>query len=53
MAPGFFPNKCVRGYTDLQHYKLEAQLTLLPEVVQAMGYDNSRFEIADLLDFAP
>jgi len=39
------------GYTDLQQYKLEAQLSLLPEVVRAMGYDTSRFEIADLLDF--
>ena len=37
--------------TDLQQYKLEAQLSLLPEVVQAMGYDTSRFDIADLLDF--
>ena len=41
----------VYGDTDLQHYKLEAQLSLLPEVVQAMGYDTSRFDIADLLDF--
>ena len=39
------------GDTDLQQYKLEAQLSLLPEVVQAMGYDTSRFDIADLLDF--
>ena len=37
--------------TDLQQYKLEAQLSLLPEVVQAMGYDTSQFDIADLLDF--
>ena len=37
--------------TDLQQYKLEAQLFLLPEVVQAMGYDTSRFDIADLLHF--
>ena len=37
--------------TDLQQYKLEAQLSLLPEVVQAMGYDTFRFDIADLLDF--
>ena len=36
---------------DLQQYKLEALLSLLPEVVQAMGYDTSRFNIADLLDF--
>ena len=39
------------GDTDLQQYKLEAQLSLLPEVVQALGYDTSRFNIADLLDF--
>ena len=39
------------GDTDLQQYKLEAQLSLRPEVVQAMGYDTSRFDIADLLDF--
>ena len=37
--------------TDLQQYKLEAQLFLLPEVVPAMGYDTSRFDIADLLHF--
>ena len=43
----------VYGDTDLQQYELEAQLSLLPEVVQAktMGYDNSRFDIADLLEF--
>ena len=41
----------VYGDTDLQQYKLEAQLSLLPEVVQAMGYDTYRFDIADLLDF--
>ena len=41
----------VYGDTDLQQYKLEAQLSLLPEVVQAMGYDTFRFDIADLLDF--
>ena len=41
----------VYGDTDLQQYKLEAQLSLLPEVVQAMGNDTSRFDIADLLDF--
>ena len=39
------------GDTDLQQYKLEDQLSLPPEVVQAMGYDTSRFDIADLLDF--
>ena len=39
------------GDTDLQQYKLAAQLSLRPEVVQAMGYDTSRFDIADLLDF--
>ena len=37
--------------TDLQQYKLEAQLFLLPEVVLAVGYDTSWFDIADLLDF--
>ena len=37
--------------TGLHQYKLEAQLSLLPEVVQAMGYDTSRFDIADLQDF--
>ena len=31
----------VYGDTDLQQYKLEAQLSLLPDVVQAMGYDTS------------
>ena len=39
------------GDTDLQQHKLEAQLSLLPEVVQAMGYVTSRFHVADLLDF--
>ena len=39
------------GDTDLQQYKLEAQLSLLPDIVQAMGYDTFRFDIADLLDF--
>ena len=29
----------VYGDTDLKQYKLEAQLSLFPEVVQAMGYD--------------
>ena len=38
-------------HTDLQQNKLEAQLSLLPEVVQAMGYDTSQFDIADLLYF--
>ena len=41
----------VYGDADLQQYKLEAQLSLLPEVVQSMGYDTSRIDIADLLDF--
>ena len=41
----------VYGDTDLQQYKLEALLSLLPEVVQAMGYDTSRFNNADMLDF--
>ena len=40
----------VYGDTDLQQSKLEARLSLLPDVVQAMGYDTSRFDIADLLD---
>ena len=31
----------VYGDTDLQQYKLEAQLSLLPEVVQTLGYDTS------------
>ena len=31
--------------------KLEPQLFLLPEMVQAIEYDTSRFDIADLLDF--
>ena len=31
----------VYGNTDLQQYKLAALLSLLPEVVQAMGYDTS------------
>ena len=37
--------------TNLQQYKLETQLSLLPDMVQSMGYDTSRFDIADLLDF--
>ena len=41
----------VYGHTDLQQYKLEAQLSLLPEVAQAMEYDSSQFDIADLLYF--
>ena len=41
----------VYGDTDLQRYKLEPQLSLLPEMVQSMGYDSSLFDIADLLDF--
>ena len=39
------------GAADLQQYKLESQLSLLPEMVQATGYDSSRFDIDDLLDF--
>ena len=35
----------------MQQHKLEPQLSLLPEMVQAMGYDTSRFDIADLLGF--
>ena len=41
----------VYGDTDLQQYKLETQLSLLPDMAQSMGYDTSRFDIADLLDF--
>ena len=41
----------VYGYTDLQQFKQEAQLSLPPEIAQAMRYDTSRFDIADLLDF--
>lgn len=37
--------------TDLQHYKLGPQLSLLPDVVQTMGYDTSRLDITDLLGF--
>ena len=38
--------------TDLQQYKLESQLSLLPEMVQViMGCNTSRFDVADLLDF--
>ena len=37
--------------TDLQQYKLESQLSLLPEMVQVMGYNTSRFNVVDLLDF--
>ena len=43
--------RALYGDTDLQQYKLEAQLSVLPEVVQAMGYDTFRFDITDLLDF--
>ena len=39
------------GDAELQQYKLEAHLSLLPEVLQAMGYDTSRYDFADLLDF--
>lgn len=41
----------VQGDTDLQQYKLTPQLSLLPEMVQAVGYNTSRFGIVDLLDF--
>ena len=41
----------VYGGTDLQQYKLETQLSLLPDMVQSMGCNTSRFDIADLLDF--
>ena len=40
--------------TDLQQCKLEPQLSflqLLADMVQSVGYDTSRFDIADLLDF--
>ena len=39
----------VYGDTDLQQDKLEAELSLPPEAVQAMGYNTSQFDIADLL----
>ena len=36
-------SKCLYTHCyDLQQYKLEAQLSLLPGVVQAMGYETSR-----------
>ena len=41
----------VQGDTELQQYKLTPQLSLLPEMVQAVGYNTSRFGIVDLLDF--
>ena len=42
----------VYGDANLQQqYKLEPQLSLLPEMVQVMGYGTSIFDIADLLDF--
>lgn len=41
----------VQGDTDSQQYKLKPQLSLLPEMVQAVGYNTSRFGIIDLLDF--
>ena len=41
----------VYGGTNLQQYKLKTQLSFLPDMVQSMGYDTSRFDIADLLDF--
>lgn len=37
--------------TDPQQYKLEPQLCLLPDMVQSMGYNTSRLDIADMLDF--
>ena len=40
----------IYGDTDLKQYKLEPQLSLLPEVVQTMGYDRRTFNITDLLD---
>lgn len=41
----------VYGDTDLPQYKLGAQLSLIPDVVQTMGYDTSRFDITDLPGF--
>lgn len=41
----------VQGCRDLQRYKLEPKLSLLPDMVQSIGYDTFRFDIADLLDF--
>ena len=41
----------VYGDTDLPPYKLGAQLSLIPDVVQTMGYDTSRFDITDLPGF--
>ena len=41
----------VYGDNDLQQYKLETQLSLLPDMVRSMGYNTSWFDIADLLDF--
>ena len=41
----------VYGDTDLPPYKLGPQLSLIPDVVQTMGYDTSRFDITDLLGF--
>ena len=34
--------------TDLQQYKLEPQLFLLPEMVKAVGYDTSRLVVSPL-----
>ena len=33
---------------DLEQYKLEAQLFLLPQMLHAMGQDTSRFDITTL-----
>ena len=41
----------VYGDTDLQQCKLKTELSLFPDMVQSMGYDTSRFDIADLLEF--
>lgn len=42
----------VYGDTNLQQRKREPQLSFLPDMVQSMGYNTSRFDIADLLDFS-
>ena len=35
---------------DLQQCKLESQLFLLPQLLQAMGQDTSRYDVTSLLD---
>ena len=36
--------------SDVDLYKLEAQLSLMPQVAQSMGYDINKFYICDLVD---